>query len=153
MDWIPRTVRQKQKRIEEAIKNIEARTGRAAADEEIAGEIGIAAAELNEWQSQVKVTNVVSLNEFVEQGGEPVMDARGNSHFAQPEDNIEEEELKKVLSETMDLLTEKERKVILLYYYEELTNIIQSIQPSYEKAALERIKTCYLLHHCQQLKK
>ena len=37
MDWIPRTVRQKQKRIEEAIKNIEARTGRAAADEEIAG--------------------------------------------------------------------------------------------------------------------
>ena len=67
------------------------------------------------------VTNVVSLNEFVEQGGEPVMDARGNSHFAQPEDNIEEEELKKVLSETMDLLTEKERKVILLYYYEELT--------------------------------
>lgn len=121
MDWIPRTVRQKQKRIEEAIKNIEARTGRAAADEEIAGEIGIAAAELNEWQSQLKVTNVVSLNEFVEQGGEPVMDARGNSHFAQPEDNIEEEELKKVLSETMDLLTEKERKVILLYYYEELT--------------------------------
>ena len=109
MDWIPRTVRQKQKRIEEAIKNIEARTGRAAA------------AELNEWQSQLKVTNVVSLNEFVEQGGEPVMDARGNSHFAQPEDNIEEEELKKVLSETMDLLTEKERKVILLYYYEELT--------------------------------
>ena len=108
MDWIPRTVRQKQKRIEEAIKNIEARTGRAAA-------------ELNEWQSQLKVTNVVSLNEFVEQGGEPVMDARGNSHFAQPEDNIEEEELKKVLSETMDLLTEKERKVILLYYYEELT--------------------------------
>ena len=109
MDWIPRTVRQKQKRIEEAIKNIEARTGRAAAG------------ELNEWQSQLKVTNVVSLNEFVEQGGEPVMDARGNSHFAQPEDNIEEEELKKVLSETMDLLTEKERKVILLYYYEELT--------------------------------
>jgi len=95
--------------------------GHAAADEEIAGEIGIAAAELNEWQSQLKVTNVVSLNEFVEQGGEPVMDARGNSHFAQPEDNIEEEELKKVLSETMDLLTEKERKVILLYYYEELT--------------------------------
>ena len=67
--------------LREAIKNIEARTGRAAADEEIAGEIGIAAAELNEWQSQLKVTNVVSLNEFVEQGGEPVMDARGNSHF------------------------------------------------------------------------
>lgn len=121
MDWIPRTVRQKQKKIEEAIKNVETRTGRSALDDEIAEELGIAEDELNEWQSQLKVTNVVSLNEFLEQGGEPVMDARNNSHFAQPEDTVQEEELKKVLAETMELLTEKERKVILLYYYEELT--------------------------------
>lgn len=121
MDWIPRTVRQKQKKIEEAIKIVEARTGRNALDDEIAAELGIAEEELNEWQSQLKVTNVVSLNEFVEQGGEPVMDARNNSHFAQPEESVQEEELKKVLAETMELLTEKERKVILLYYYEELT--------------------------------
>lgn len=121
MDWIPRTVRQKQKKIEEAIKNVETRTGRSALDDEIAEELGIAEDELNEWQSQLKVTNVISLNEFLEQGGEPVMDARNNSHFAQPEDTVQEEELKKVLAETMELLTEKERKVILLYYYEELT--------------------------------
>ena len=74
-----------------------------------------------EWQSQLKVTNIISLNEFVEQGGEPVMDARNNSQFAQPEETVAEEELKKVLSETLELLTEKERRVILLYYYEELT--------------------------------
>ena len=49
------------------------------------------------------------------------MDARNNSHFAQPEESIQEEELKKVLRESMDLLTEKEQKVILLYYYEDLT--------------------------------
>ncbi len=121
MDWIPRTIRQKQKRIKEAVKAIETRTGRNALDEEIAAELGIEGAELLEWQSQLKVTNVVSLNEFVEQGGEPVMDARNNSQFAQPEDTIEEEELKKVLAETMELLTEKERRVILLYYYEDLT--------------------------------
>lgn len=121
MDWIPRTVRQKQKKIEEAIKNVETRTGRNASDDEIAAELGIAGTELTEWQSQLKVTNVVSLNEFVEQGGEPVMDARNNSHFVQPEKSVQEEELKKVLAETLELLTEKERKVILLYYYEELT--------------------------------
>lgn len=121
MDWIPRTVRQKQKKMEEAIKAIEARTGRNASDEELACELGIGEAELGEWQTQLKVTNVISLNEFVEQGGEPVMDARGNSHFIQPEESIEEEELKKVLGETMEFLTEKERRVILLYYYEELT--------------------------------
>ena len=121
MDWIPRTVRQKQKKIEEAIKAVESRTGRNATDQEIAETLGIAGEELNEWQSQLKVTNVVSLNEFVEHGGEPVMDARNNSHFAQPEESVAEDELKRILSETMDLLTEKERKVILLYYYEELT--------------------------------
>lgn len=121
MDWIPRTVRQKQKKIEEAIRQVEAKTGRNASDEEIAKELGIPEEELNDWQSQLKVTNVISLNEFVEQGGEPVMDARKNSHFAQPEETIQEEELKNVLKDAMDLLTEKERKVILLYYYEELT--------------------------------
>lgn len=121
MDWIPRTVRQKQKKIEEAIRQVETRTGRNASDEDIALELGIEEGELNDWQSQLKVTNIVSLNEFVEQGGEPVMDAKNNTHFVQPEDAIEEEELKKVLNETMELLTEKERKVILLYYYEDLT--------------------------------
>lgn len=114
-------MRQKQKKMEEAIKAIEARTGRNASDEELACELGIGEAELGEWQTQLKVTNVISLNEFVEQGGEPVMDARGNSHFIQPEQSIEEEELKKVLGETMEFLTEKEHQVILLYYYEELT--------------------------------
>ncbi len=121
MDWIPRTVRQKQKKIEEAVKQIETRTGRNPSDDELAKELGIRETELNEWQSQLKVTNIVSLNEFVEQGGEPVMDARNNSHFVQPEESIQEEELKKVLAETLELLTEKERKVILLYYYEDLT--------------------------------
>lgn len=121
MDWIPRTVRQKQKKIDEAIKQVEMRTGKTAQDEEIAQELGLSGDELLNWQSQLKVTNVISLNEYIEQGTEPVMDARNNSHFAQPEDNIEEEELKKVLSEAIDLLTEKEKKVILLYYYEDLT--------------------------------
>lgn len=41
MDWIPRTVRQKQKKIEEAIKQVESRTGRNASDEEVAEELGI----------------------------------------------------------------------------------------------------------------
>lgn len=121
MDWIPRTVRQKRKKIEEAIRQIETRTGKNATDGEIAEELGIAETELNEWQVQLNVTNVVSLNEFLEQGGEPVMDAKNNSHFRQPEDSIQEEELKKVLKESMELLTEKEKKVILLYYYEDLT--------------------------------
>ncbi|MBR1391980.1 MAG: FliA/WhiG family RNA polymerase sigma factor [Lachnospiraceae bacterium] len=121
MDWIPRTVRQKQRKIDDAIKNIEMRTGKNASDEEIAVELGVSEDEYMTWQSQLKVTNVVSLNEYLEQGTEPAMDAGHNSHFVQPEDAIAEQELKQVLEESLDTLTEKERKVILLYYYEELT--------------------------------
>ena len=107
--------------MDEAVKQIEMRTGKTASDEEIAQELGITEDELLVWQSQLKITNVVSLNEYVEQGSEPVMDARNNSHFIQPEEKIQENELKKVLKDTLQLLTEKERKVIELYYYEELT--------------------------------
>lgn len=121
MDWIPRTVRQKQKKIDEAIRNIEMRTGKNATDEQVAGELGLEQEELTEWQSRLKITNVISLNEFLEQGQEPVMDARGNSHFSQPGDVVSESELKQVLEEALEVLTEKEKKVILLYYYEDLT--------------------------------
>ena len=101
MDWIPRTVRQKQKRMDEAIKTVEARTGRAATDEEIAAELGLSEDELLGWQSQLKVTNVVSLNEYVEQGMEPVMETRGNSHFIQPEEMVEQNELKEMLEKAL----------------------------------------------------
>lgn len=121
MDWIPRTVRQKQKKIDEAIRKVETRTGKTASDEEIAKELEVSNEELINWQSQLKITNMVSLNEYVEQGMEPTMDVRGNSHFIQPEDAIAEEELKKVLEQSLEVLTEKERKVITLYYYEDLT--------------------------------
>ena len=121
MDWIPRTVRQRQRKIDEAIKSLEARTGKTPTDEMLAEELGVSGEELLSWQSQLKVTNVVSLNEFVESGNEPVMDAKGNFRFAQPEEVIAETELKQMLKDAMQLLTEKEQKVILLYYYEDLT--------------------------------
>ena len=121
MDWIPRTVRQRQRKIDEAIKMVEMRTGKAATDEEIAVELGITGDELLGWQSQLKVTNVVSLNEFEEAGQEPVYENVNRNRFAQPEEVVEEQELKLKLVEALETLTEKERRVIELYYYEDLT--------------------------------
>ena len=122
MDWIPRTVRQRQKQIDAATKEIEAATGRPARDEEIAQALGIREDEYLEWQSQMKVTNVVSLNEYLEMGTEISNEvANVSRHFDAPEKVAEQEELKEMLVEALELLTEKERKVIVLYYYEELT--------------------------------
>lgn len=121
MDWIPRTIRQKQKKIDTVIKEIEAAKGRNATDEEIAKGLGITEEEYLEWQSQMKITNVVSLNEYLEQGSEVSVEYNNTSQFDSPETVLEKSELKKILGEALELLTEKERKVIVLYYYEELT--------------------------------
>lgn len=121
MDWIPRTIRQKQKKIDAVMKEIEASKGRAATDEEIARSLGISDDDYLSWQSQMKITNVVSLNEFMESGSEIPAEQTGQQRFDSPEEVMEKEELKKILQQALELLTEKEKKVILLYYYEDLT--------------------------------
>ena len=121
MDWIPRSVRQKQKMIDSANARIEASLGRSATDEEIAEELEISIDDYYTMQGQTKVTNLVSLDEFVEQGSEMRMDPTGNSHFEQPDKAIEKEEMTKMISEALTELTDKERQVVMLYYYEEMT--------------------------------
>lgn len=123
MDWIPRTIRQKQKKIDAVIREIEQSTGKSATDEEIAQTLGISPDEYVEWQSQMKITGLVSLNEYIEQGSDVSQDTgrHTSARFDSPEESFEKAELAKVLGETLELLTEKERKVITLYYYEELT--------------------------------
>ena len=121
MDWIPRTIRQRQKQIDAAMKEFELAHGRQATDAELALSLGIKEEEYVEWQSQMKVTNVVSLNEFMEQGSDVPNKRDASSHYAQPEEAYEQNELKEVLKDALELLTEKERRVIELYYYEELT--------------------------------
>lgn len=121
MDWIPRTIRQRQKKIDMAMREIETVSGRNATDEEIAVQIGITPEELSDWQSQMKITNIVSLNEYLEQGSEVPRERNESKQFANPEAELEKSELKEKLKEALEVLTEKEKKVILLYYYEELT--------------------------------
>lgn len=121
MDWIPRSVRQKQKLIESACAKIETTYGRPATDEEIAIELDVSVEDYHAWQGQTKTTSLVSLEEFVEQGSEMRMDASGNSHFEQPEKAVEKEELVKMIAEALEQLTEKERQVVMLYYYEDMT--------------------------------
>lgn len=151
MDWIPRTIRQKQKRIETVIREVEQATGRTATDEEIAAGLGISDDEYLEWQSQMKITGVVSLNEYMEQGSDVSQDygRHTTSRFESPEERIEKEELTKVLGEALQLLTEKEQKVITLYYYEELTlkeissilEVSESRVSQLHTRALQKMKT------------
>jgi RNA polymerase sigma factor for flagellar operon FliA len=122
MDWIPRTIRQRQKELDTATKEVMARTGREPTDKELAEEMGMSEDDYYSFISSLKITNLVSLNEFMEAGGnEPAMDTKKNSYFEQPEEKVTREELSAKLKDSLEVLTEKEKKVILLYYYEDLT--------------------------------
>lgn len=122
MDWLPRTVRQKQKRMDAAYQKLETESGRFATDDELAAELEISVEELGQWQAQTKAAGVVSLDEYLEQGSENgIVGAVESEDFAQPEKQMEQKTMKELLVQSLESLTEKEKKVILLYYYEELT--------------------------------
>ena len=149
MDWIPRTIRQRQKQIEAVMRQIEGEKGRAATDEEIAEGLGITNEEYLDWQSKMKITNVVSLNEYLEQGSEVPNSSTASRHFIMPEDAVEQDELKAMLIEALQLLTERERRVVELYYYEELTlkeishvlEVTESRVSQLHTRALQKMKT------------
>ena len=149
MDWIPRTIRQKQKRIDAVVRTVEAEKGRPASDEEIAAGLGITDEEYTDWQSQMKITGVVSLNEYLEQGSEIPSDTNVSRHFDSPEKVMEQGELAQMLRESLTLLTEKERRVIEVYYYEELTlkeishvlEVTESRVSQLHTKALQKMKT------------
>lgn len=121
MDWIPRSVRQKQKSIDAAIKKLELEKGANYTDDDIARELGISEDEYMNWISQTNLTNVASLEDFIEQGNEVKNSSNPAYMRIQPERVVEEKELKESLMEAMESLTEKERLVVVLYYYEEMT--------------------------------
>lgn len=149
MDWIPRTIRQRQKQIDAIMRQVESEKGRIATDEEIAFGLGITDEEYAEWQSKMKITNIVSLNEFIEQGSEIPNTPTSSRHFIMPEDAVEQDELKKMLIESLELLTAKEKKVIQLYYFEELTlkeisqvlEVTESRISQLHTKALQKMKT------------
>lgn len=121
MDWIPRTLRQKQKKLETAIKEMEIKLGRLASNEELADNMGISPEELEDLVNQTQIANLVSLDEYLEQGSEVKAELGNTPRFEQPEEVIERQELKKILAEAISSLTENEQRVIAFYYFEELT--------------------------------
>lgn len=121
MDWIPRSVRQKQKQIESAIAKLEKEKGANLKDQDIAEELGISVDEYRNWEGLTNVSNIASLDEFMEQGTEGSVKEFRNTTYLEPEEAVDQKEVKKMLMEALELLTEKEKKVVLLYYYEDLT--------------------------------
>lgn len=113
-DWAPVSVRQKARKYEQAIAQLEASLGRSAKDEEVAEALGISIDQLNNLLYQLSATAIIPLDEYI-QGETPI------SHSISPLQHVEDEAVKNTLAKSIETLPEKERIIVSLYYYEGLT--------------------------------
>jgi len=124
LDWFSRSLRDKYTKISRAISDLENRFGREPEDQEVAAELEISLDEYHTQLAQVSHLGCVSLNETLDHSddGATFLDNLETTNpFHAPGHRLEAEELARVIAEVLEFLNEKERQVISLLYYEELT--------------------------------
>jgi RNA polymerase sigma factor for flagellar operon FliA len=125
LDWVPRSVRARAREIERTIRELEARTGRAPTDEEIAAKLGITEEELDESLLDISRTSIGALDELWSVSGEgdqiTLLDTIEDPTGARPADALDERETREIVADAIAHLPEREKLVVTLYYYEELT--------------------------------
>jgi RNA polymerase sigma factor FliA len=126
LDWVPRSVRARARNIEGAIGQLEAKLMRAPTDAEIADRLGLSEEELDESLLEISRTSIAALDELWTgsgTGGDPValIDTLEDTESPEPQEAMADTELREALADAIARLPEREKLVITLYYYEELT--------------------------------
>ena len=127
MDWVPRSVRSRARDIERAIGELERKLHRAPTDEEIAEKLGVTTDELNESLSEIGRSSIAALDELwtisSSGGGDQValIDTIEDTTGPEPQSELAQTELREALGEAIARLPEREKLVVTLYCYEELT--------------------------------
>ena len=125
IDWVPRSVRQKTRELESTIQSLEARIGRAATDEEIAKAMHLRVEDFRNLLLKISGTSILSLNDvwYSGDGDEKIsiVDNIESPLSLNPDTIVERDEIKRVIVEAIGDLPDKEKKVLVLYYYEDLT--------------------------------
>jgi len=125
IDWVPRSVRQKAKEIESVIGVLENKLGRTVTDEEIANELGVPVDDFHQTLLKICGTSLISINDAWYLGDDSdkvsIIETIESPNSLNPDIMVEKEEVKKIIVKIIEELPEKEKKVLILYYYEDLT--------------------------------
>jgi len=117
-DWAPRSVHRNQRRVADAIRQVEARLGRDASDDEVARELKIPLTEYHQLLTDSMGTRLFSIEDLNEEGSDALDHIAGDE--ASPLDHLQQESLQRQLATEIANLPERERLVLALYYDEEL---------------------------------
>jgi RNA polymerase sigma factor for flagellar operon FliA len=125
MDWVPRSVRFKAREVEKAQAKLENKLGREPTDEEVAEHLGITMEDLHEVNTQISLVSVMALDEQIggNDSGEQrsLLDTLADATSAEPGADLESQEMRAMLAAAIDGLSEREKVVVTLYYFEGLT--------------------------------
>ncbi|THB66704.1 MAG: RNA polymerase sigma factor WhiG, partial [Spirochaetaceae bacterium] len=125
IDWVPRSVRQKSREVEQVVRDLEASLGRSASDQEIAKAMGVSPKEFEKTMMKISGTSILSLNDVWYSGDDSdklsLADSIESSPSLNPDVIVEKDEIRRVIVQAIQELPEKEKKVLVLYYYEDLT--------------------------------
>lgn len=123
MDSFSRTLREKQGRIADAVSDLGRRLGRDPEEQEIAQALGLSLEDYQQQLSEVGYLGVVSLHDTLDgsEDGRTLLESIADTSSKNPLENLEARELTRELASHLESLTDKERLVISLYYYEELS--------------------------------
>lgn len=121
-DWVPRSVRSRAREVERAMERLEAKLHRSASDTEVAVELGIPVGELRELYAELQLTSVAALDELVAVGrGSSLAETLRDHDAEDPVLAMEDRENRRLLAEAIAQLGERDRMVVTLYYFENLT--------------------------------
>ncbi|CAN5405507.1 RNA polymerase sigma factor WhiG [soil metagenome] len=124
IDWIPRSVRTKAKRVERALAELERRLDRTPSEEELAAELEMTVEELRQVLTQVSLTSIAALDETMpgEDGNkQSLVDTLADRDATDPQEALEDSEVRRLLGETINRMSDREKTVIVLYYFEGMT--------------------------------
>ncbi len=121
-DWVPRSVREKAKKIEEAYQILEQQYMRSVTDAEISDYLQISEKEFRQIVQEIAVTTICSFDDPIkDEEADTKLSLLIDENAKNPESKVNEVFLKEVLAKAIERLTEKERTVISLFYYEDLS--------------------------------
>lgn len=126
MDWIPRSVRTKARAVDRAYAELESELHRVPTESEVAARLQMDIRDLRALFTQLSTVNVAALDELLGAGEDrgdrlSLLDTLGDDRTPDPENSFEAQETKFLLARAIDQLGEREKLVLVLYYYEGMT--------------------------------
>lgn len=119
-DWLPRSLRRDFRRIEAAVSQLEQEYGRAPGEQELADALDMTLADYQKMLQEARGHQLISFEDLVEDGDENFLERHLTDNASEPSRILEDESLRQMLVQGIELLPEREKMMMALYYEQDL---------------------------------